>query len=178
MLARNEVVELINTQKVPEAGSEVNFDLSQLKNIFTLVDVENDKVKFKLDVTQNNKVALQLSCHHRNEADFGLIRIDYNGPSHTNPQTITPNVPLFLKSYAGVKIEPRVAHIHIYVEEAELNWAMPLQDYIKLDETETDGIYVSQLKIDNQNDKQYAIRSFNKTINLKVNSSFTSGLFN
>jgi len=112
MLTRKEVIEYIKTPKVPESGSQLVFDLNRAEHKYILKDRGNDRIKFKLDVNQSRHVSLKLSCHHRNESDFGLLRIDYNGPRHINPQITTPYVPDILHPYAGVEIPPRESHIH------------------------------------------------------------------
>jgi hypothetical protein len=75
-----------------------------------------------------------------------------------------------------MKIKARVNHVHIYVENQSLDWAIPLEDFSDLEADKKDGINISQLEINNHNDKNGAIRSFMDTINLNAQLSFTSSL--
>jgi hypothetical protein len=124
MLARKEVVDLIKRPKVPKEGSEVVFDLNVMKSSYVLKDRSDDKIEFMLDVNQSRNVTLKLTCHHRNNVNIGLIRVDYNGTKHSNPEIITSKVPEILHAYAGERIQARTAHTHIYVEGYGLKWAM------------------------------------------------------
>lgn len=176
MLEREEVLELISIEKVPDSGSQLIFDLNHLNTTYDLIDENDHKKGFKLDVSQSNQISFKLSCHHRDDSNFGLIRVDYNGPMHPNPQVINSNVPKFLHPYAGKKIQPRVSHVHIYVEGQNLDWAIPLDDFEDLDADNKDGINISQLEINSHSDKNGAIQSFMNTINLNAQMSFTGGL--
>jgi len=176
MLTRTEVLELIKSKKMPENGSELLFDLNRLNNNYTLMESGDETVRFKLDFTQSKQVSLKLSCHHRDGFDFGLIRVDYNGPRHRNPQVITSQVPRIMHPYAGIDIPPRTGHVHIYVEGEDLKWAMPLKDFSERDEEERDGISVAQIEINSHNEKHAAVQSFANTINLQAAISFTGGL--
>lgn len=176
MLTREEVLELIGTPKVPEKGSELIFHQNIVENVYNLKSEEDESIKFKVDLTQHKQIALKLSCHHRDGSNFGLIRVDYNGPRHKNPQTITTDVPQILHKYAGYEIQPRESHVHIYVEGEELNWAMPLKAFSKLSEEERDGISVAQIDINSHNEKVDAVKSFAKTINIQAKISTHGGL--
>lgn len=176
MLERQEVLELIKVAKIPEKGSQLSFDSNKLSHTYVLNEANSNKKGFKLDINQSNQTTLKLTCHHRNVSNFGLIRVDYNGPKHTNPQVIGSNVPGFLHPFAGMDIQPRVNHVHIYVEGQNLNWAISLEDYAKIDNDKKDGINIPKLEIEEHGDKSGAIQSFMNTINLKAQMSFTSSL--
>lgn len=176
MLTREEVLELIGTPKVPEKGTELIFQQNIVENIYTLKSANDDSVKFKVDLTQHKQIALKLSCHHRDGSNFGLIRIDYNGPRHSNPEIITTDVPQILHKYAGYEIPPRESHIHIYVEGMKLDWAMPLKDFSKLTEEEKDSISVEQVDINNHTEKVNAVKSFANTVNIQAQISTHGGL--
>ena len=176
MLTREEVLDLIETPKISEIGSELIFQQNIVENIYQLKSENDESIKFKVDLTQHKQIALKLSCHHRNSSNIGLIRVDYNGPRHNNPKVITTNVPKVLHPYASYEIAPRESHIHLYVEDEGLNWAMPLKDFSKLTEEERDGILVPQINIENQNDKISIVKSFVKMINFKGSISTHGGL--
>lgn len=107
MLTREEVLELIASSKLPEKGKELIFHQNHVENVYTLKSANDDSIKFKVDLTQHKQIALKLSCHHRDGSNIGLIRVDYNGPRHRNPQTITTEVPKVLHNYAGFEIPAR-----------------------------------------------------------------------
>lgn len=176
MLTREEVLELIRTPKIPEKGSELIFQQNILKNVYALKSAIDDSIKFKVDLSQHKQIALKLSCHHRDGSNIGLIRVDYNGPRHRNPETITTDIPHILHTYAGYEIPPRESHIHIYVEGAKLDWAIPLKDFSKLTEDERDSISVAQIDINNHTEKVKAVRSFANAINLQAQISTHGGL--
>lgn len=176
MLTRDEVLNLIKLPKVAEQGNELFFNQNIVENIYELKAVNDENLKFKVDLTQHKKVSLKLSCHHRDGSNLGLIRVDYNGPRHKNPQTITSNVPRVLHNYAGFEIKPRVSHIHIYVEGENLDWAMPLKDFSNLTDEERNGISVEQIDINNHSEKVNAVYSFAKAINIQSRISIRGGL--
>lgn len=171
MLTREEVLELIGIPKIPEKGSELIFQQNIVENIYTLKSTNDDSIKFKVDLTQHKHIALKLSCHHRDSSNIGLIRVDYNGPRHQNPETITTDVPQILHKYAGYEVPPRESHIHIYVEGRQLDWAMPVKDFSKLTEEERDGISVPQIDINSHSEKVNAVRSFANLINVQAQIS-------
>ena len=179
MLTREKVLELIRTPKLPEKETELIFHQNIVENVYNLKSAEDNSIKFKVDLTQHKQISLKLSCHHRDGSNIGLIRVDYNGPRHRNPQVITSVVPAILHNYAGYEVRPRESHVHIYVEGEELDWAMPLNDFSKLSEEERDGITVAQIDINNHTEKVDAVRSFANTINIQTKISTDGGfIFN
>ncbi|MEX2603610.1 MAG: hypothetical protein WD361_05380, partial [Gracilimonas sp.] len=95
---------------------------------------------------------------------------------HPNPQVATSNIPDYLRAYTGVEIPPRVNHVHIYVEGENLDWAMPLEDFSKLNDKQREGISIAKLEINGHNEKNQAVKNFAETIHLQANFSFTSGM--
>lgn len=176
MLSRDEVLNLITTTKQPEKGIDLIFHQNVESKSYILKSKLDDSLKFRLDLSQHKKVSLKLSCHHRDGSNIGLIRIDYNGPRHRNPKIISTEVPTFLHRYSGIEIPPRESHIHIYVEGEGLDLAMPLFDFSNLSEEERDGILVSKIDINNNNDKVDAFRSFADIINIEAKISAIGGL--
>lgn len=176
MLTRDEVIDLIATPKLPEKGSELIFHQNIIENVYSLKSAVDDTTTFKVDLTQHKQISLKLSCHYRDGSNIGLIRVDYNGPKHRNPQVISSNVPKILHDYSGFVIKPRESHVHIYVEGEDLDWAIPLMDFSKLSEEERDGISVAQIDINNHTEKVDAVRSFANTINIQTEISTDGGL--
>lgn len=176
MLTREEVLELISTPKLPEKGKELIYHQNIVENVYALKSAEDESVKFTVDITQHKQIALKLSCHHRDGSNIGIIRVDYNGPRHRNPQTITSEVPKILHNYAGFTIPARESHVHIYVEGEDLDWAIPLKDFSKLSEDERDRISVAQIDINNHTEKVDAVKSFANTINIQAQITADGGL--
>jgi hypothetical protein len=124
---------------------------------FTLLSPEDNEFTFIYDVTQSAKNRLKLTLYLLDsDTRIGLLRVDFNG-QHTNPETITDNVPEFLRPYAGMFFDYHNHHIHYYVEgyKTTLDWAVPLTDD-----------HFSVKKIDSQNDILQAFYEFNQIINL------------
>ncbi len=83
-----------------------------------------------------------------------------NKSGHVNPEKINSYVPDFLHKYAGQRFNNE-SHIHIYVETYNLAWAMPLKDYINIDE--------DIIEINSNENFIKAIKFFKKLINLQSN---------
>lgn len=174
MLSREEVNELIVSPKIPKDGSSLLYDQARIKQIYELISQEDSNQRFKLDYSESNNVSLKLSCHHREFGNLGLVRIDYQGTRHENPQIITATVPNFLHPFAGLEIPPRKAHIHIYVEGSELKWAIPIQNYLELDSNQRFQLNVPEVLV--EADKMRAIEDFARLINLQASFSFLGKL--
>ena len=99
-----------------------------LNVVLHLTDTETRKLKFRINVTQSQKVGYKISFHMMDTNGYiGLSRLDINGLTHTNPRDVTDKVPNFLKLHASERID--TSHLHFYVEDYEtLAWALPLVD--------------------------------------------------
>ena len=103
-----------------------------------------------------NHSLFQLTLGLTHTENIGLIRIDYNA-AHKNPERITEDVPEYLHRFAGVRFPNNESHIHIYVQNFNLDWAMPLKEHsfeVKI--------------IESISDIEKAIRCFQREINLKT----------
>lgn len=96
------------------------------KQKFQLSFADEDSNTYVLDVFHSEKVGVKMSFHLRNKTDEGLVRLDYNG-THTNPSPYTDDVPEVFKSYEG-KIFNAESHLHLYVENHGLDWALPIEE--------------------------------------------------
>ena len=101
-----------------------HFKLS-LKNRFKVCFSDEDDNKYQLDVFRSGKVGVKMSFHLRNVNNEGLARLDYNGV-HKNPSPYTPEVPEIFKPYEG-KVFNAESHLHLYVENCKLDWALPIE---------------------------------------------------
>lgn len=104
---------------------QVKLDLtSRQKNRVTFED--EDSNVYVLDVYHSDKVGIKMSFNLRDGGNQGLTRLDYYGP-HTNPSPYTAEVPEIFKPYEG-KVFNSESHLHQYVENYGLEWALPIED--------------------------------------------------
>lgn len=77
-----------------------------------LLSVTNSPEEFLLDIHKHQINLYKYTFHFQNRVrkSIGLIRIDFEGPPHKNPDGV------ILKS----------PHVHIYKEGYDLKWAYPL----------------------------------------------------
>lgn len=82
---------------------------------------------FRLQISQKME-RTKITFHFQEEQRIiGLLRIDYNGPPHHNPQNLNEYVPRWLARYQGQRIDK--SHIHYYIQGYKpLSWACPLDD--------------------------------------------------
>jgi len=106
-----------------------SIDLGKIKNRLTLFSNESPEFEFLLEVTSNKRIAFKINLHHQEDVSkVGLIRIDYNGSRHKNPEETNEYLPSTFRKYAGKWILD--SHIHQYIESyPPLVWAIPLKDH-------------------------------------------------
>jgi hypothetical protein len=153
ILSREDVLALIS---IPKCSNERGIDLSKDNNTITMHAESDASLSFRLHVKTSKRINVKLSCHHEHEY-IGLIRIDFYGPGHKNPETITREVPISLHKYVGKRFSKEEHHVHIYVNGFGLDWALPVADHefpIK--------------NIGNKSDIANSIQEFSKFINLKT----------
>ena len=95
---------------------------------------------YVLDVNHSPKVGVKMSFNLRRDGNEGLARLDYNG-THTNPSPYSKEVPPIFEPYEG-KVFNAESHLHLYVENYGLDWALPIEvtaiDPKTIDETNPD----------------------------------------
>lgn len=96
-----------------------------LKNKFQVCISDEKDNKYTLDVFRSDKVGIKMSFHLRDVGNEGLARLDYNG-AHTNPSPYTPDIPSIFEPYEG-KVFDAESHLHLYVENCGLDWALPVE---------------------------------------------------
>jgi len=85
----------------PSLGERINLDLQSL----------DKKTNFIIDVNRRGRIKInKYSYQKRYRKDERLLRVDVNGPPHTNPDGAIIQCP----------------HIHIYQENYDLSWAFEL----------------------------------------------------
>ena len=117
---------------------------------------EDNDLKFCLHVTTSKRIEFKLSCHHDHE-DTGLIRIDFHGSGHKNPETITTDIPDYLHKYVGKRFSKEEHHIHIYVNGFGLDWAIPVTEH---------EFRIKNIK--NKTDMANSVLEFSRLINLRT----------
>ena len=135
---------------------------------FKLLSEKDDEFSFLWEIGQSTKNTLRISLHFQeDDSKIGLMRIDYNG-GHTNPQTITENVPGKFHPYVGKQIMQ--SHIHYYVQGyPTLAWAIPLsEDEFEIKEICENDFYVTLADV---------IKTFAKTINIETEIKVETLLF-
>jgi len=126
---------------------------------FELLSEKDDEFSFLWQIKQSSKNTLQISLHFQeDDSKIGLMRIDYSG-GHTNPQTITENVPERFHPYVGKQLMQ--SHIHYYVQGFPmLAWAIPLSDdEFEIKEICENDFYATLVDV---------IKTFAKTINIET----------
>lgn len=139
MITQGEVDRLLKMVKKIINGGIINFptpgDYSQIE----IVSV-NGKEKFLIDINRKGKIKIsKCTYQERYRKDIILLRIDIDGPPHTNPdgRIISSN------------------HIHIYKEGFGESWAYPLPSDIFTDTSDLIGILIEFLqycKVENIHD--------------------------
>lgn len=87
--------------KFPKFGESRQLDLVS----------QTGKEKFIVDINRKGKIKIsKCTFQNRYMRDIVLLRLDLDGPEHTNPD--------------GVEIPPN--HLHIYREGYETRWAYPI----------------------------------------------------
>ena len=107
---------------------------------FILVS-EDDQNEFRLSASCSEKRALKISIHHQvDPSHIGLLRVDYNGPPHTNPPSASDEVPERFRPHIGARFRPGQPHIHYHVPGYKtLAWAVPLtEDQFPIKSVEAD----------------------------------------
>ena len=131
---------------------------------YELVSEQNNEFTFLLEINQSKKNSIRINVHYQeNESKIGLLRIDFNGGTHKNPEIIHDELPIKFHQYVGKFIEMKVNHIHYYVKGYKnLAWAIPLTD---------EDFEIKELKDDANFNNNLAdiIQLFAKTVNIQTN---------
>ena len=132
-LSTDRAEELLNMKKIfkENTGRPLYLNINSERNgrqDIPLVS-EDGLEEFVLTITRSQKRIAKITFHHKeNTYNCCLFRLDFNGPSHTNPKEPNEYVPEKLKKFAGNNLGG--SHVHYYVEAygQELTWALPLKE--------------------------------------------------
>jgi len=118
-------------------GNQV-FDFPMAGEVLNIPVVSTDeRESFLVDISRGRIRLTKCSYQERYQGVIILVRLDIDGPPHTNPNL--PKVPLaYLGPYNGQTIN--CPHLHFYVEGFMDKWAIPApSDFF----SRTDDLYVT-----------------------------------
>lgn len=109
MLSQNEIKALLDMLKILD---ERRINFPEMGNYKQLDVVSKDgKEKFLIDINRKTSIKITKCTYQgRCRKDIVLLRLDIDGPPHTNPD--------------GEEIHPN--HLHIYKEGHGTSWAIPI----------------------------------------------------
>ena len=121
MLSQSEADALINISKIK--NSDVSYDFPLPGDFLKISLISQDEQEnFLIDISRGRILLTQCTYQERYQTIIILIRLDVDGPPHTNPEVV--NVPLpYLTPYNGQTID--CPHLHLYVEGFMDKWAIP-----------------------------------------------------
>ena len=121
MLTQSEANALINIPKIKNSDDSYDFPLP---GDFLKIPIisQDEQENFLIDISIGRILLTQCTYQERYQTIIILIRLDVDGPPHTNPEVV--NVPLpYLTPYNGQTID--CPHLHVYVEGFMDKWAIP-----------------------------------------------------
>ena len=121
MLTQSEADALINIPKIKNSDDSYDFPLPG-ENLTIPFISQDEQENFLIDISRGKILLKQCTYQERYQTIIILIRLDVDGPPHTNPEVV--NVPLpYLTPYNGQTID--CPHLHLYVEGFMDKWAIP-----------------------------------------------------
>ncbi|ANQ51428.1 hypothetical protein MY04_4084 [Flammeovirga sp. MY04] len=169
-MTRLEVDQIIKVIKTFSEKSDNVIDLTtggksiKIEKLLTLNSHWSD-IKWSISKSKKHIGKVSLNCRIIND-NINILRLDTDPLNrHYNPKYIEGETPRFLEKYSELMIEDQ-AHLHIFVENCELNWAIPLKDV---------EIF-STLEIKDIHDVALIIQNFADYINLESEISIIKPL--
>ena len=121
MLTQSEADALINIPKIKNSDDSYDFPLPG-ENLTIPIISQDEQENFLIDISRGKIRLKKCTYQERYQTIIILIRLDVDGPPHTNPEVV--NVPLpYLTPYNGQTID--CPHLHLYVEGFMDKWAIP-----------------------------------------------------
>ena len=121
MLTQSEADALINIPKIKNSDDSYDFPFP---GDFLKIPIisQDEQENFLIDISRGRILLTKCTYQERYQTIIILIRLDVDGPPHTNPEVV--NVPLpYLTPYNGQTID--CPHLHLYVEGFMDKWAIP-----------------------------------------------------
>lgn len=157
-ITQNEAEKLFKMRKLaitqlavafPEEGNAVIIECESVDKRFT----------FQADINRKNSIGKKITLQNRHNKVYILRRLDVIGSAHPNPPGPAPLD--ILKGFEDKDIA--CPHVHIYVEEYNARWALPLSE-------------IKGLKIGANDDPYIIMEKFFAYCNIE-NINFTRTLF-
>ena len=123
MITQTEAEHLMAMPKKRLNNDPHNFPLAGEALTIPMKSVD-DREQFLLDVSRGS-ISLKCTYQSRYQKTIVLVRVDLNGPPHTNPTVDEPPL-LTLEPHNGETLAGK--HIHLYVEGYMDKWAIPLPE--------------------------------------------------
>jgi hypothetical protein len=121
MLTQSESDDLVNLPKMKKSDDSYGFPRPGESLTIPIIS-HNGQENFLIDISRGRIRLTKCSYQERYQTIIILVRLDLDGPPHTNPDVV--NVPLsYLTHYNGQTIN--CPHLHLYVEGFVDKWAIP-----------------------------------------------------
>jgi hypothetical protein len=121
MLSQSEADLLITTEKKKESKENYTFPMGGESLTIPIVSLDETET-FLLDITRGRIRLSKCTYQERYQGIIVLVRLDVDGPPHTNPEVSEVPLP-YLTTYNGVTLP--CPHLHLYVENFMDKWAIP-----------------------------------------------------
>lgn len=122
MLTQTKADALINLPKKNNSNESYNFPFPGDFLSIPIISLDEQE-KFLLDINRGNIRLSKCTYQERYQQSIILIRLDVDGPPHSNPEVETIPFP-FLEDYNGQIVD--CPHIHLYIEGYMDKWAIPI----------------------------------------------------
>ena len=121
MLTQSEADDLIRLPKVKNSNDSYDFPFpGDFLNIPIISQDEHEN--FLIDISRGRIRLTKCTYQERYQTIIILIRLDLDGPPHTNPEVASVPLPC-LTPHNGLAID--CPHLHLYVEGFMDKWAIP-----------------------------------------------------
>lgn len=121
MLTQSEADDLINISKMKESNDSYGFPRPGEKLTIPIIS-HDEQENFLMDVSRARIRLTKCTYQERYQQMVILVRLDLDGPPHTNPEVVSVPLP-YLLPYNGQTID--CPHLHLYVEGFMDKWAIP-----------------------------------------------------
>jgi hypothetical protein len=121
MLTQSEADALITLPKIKNSNNCYDFPFP---GDFLKIPIisQDEQENFLIDISRGRILLTQCTYQERYQTVIILIRLDVDGPPHSNPEVVYVPLP-YLTPYNGQTID--CPHLHLYVEGFMTKWAIP-----------------------------------------------------
>ena len=123
MINQTEAEHLIGLEKKRVDNQSYNFPMASEVLSVPLVCMQG-RENFLLDINRGS-ISLKCTYQKRHSKTIILVRLDVNGPPHTNPDIESAPLPI-LEPYVGKRMPE--CHLHVCVEGFGSRWAIPIPE--------------------------------------------------